>query len=399
MAEFLSDSAEHSQFAPLSTAQTVAIAQHLQDQIAELRDRLANLADGHNHAVDQLSELRGSKDLMQQHMGNLQSEHGVFKKILVSTQQELERAKHNIQGLQASGHDMEETLKGLLDEQRASKTHLSKIEADGVRTNALALKLQERVERRVEHDIQTLRDELSKTNLGVKNLGEDVLLNKTIVNEVRDAGRETQSQMKTISSDLSNANTVMHILEQRAVEAAGSLKETRRCLEDHGKVTLKLHEDLCNTNSVTDDLQERLKVASVKLREIGDAGDLTARRLKETASAVRENCASIDTLRSELSQAHTRIISLKEGQGMNSNNISQIRAELADVSQVAHTARSGLKASNALLLPNIHQTVSLGGGMLDASMVTPRRAQQRNATGLKQPSPNGNRGGVDLQWT
>merc|ERR1712048_1446329 len=99
-----------------------------------------------------------------------------------------------------------------------------------MQTHALALKLQETIERKLELDIAGLRDEWSKTILDLKHLKADQQVDRKALQEERDKLREEQAKVKGVSDGLASTNTMMQILEQRLSDNTQNLKATRQNL-------------------------------------------------------------------------------------------------------------------------------------------------------------------------
>lgn len=354
MADLLDGATDHIHYAPLSHSQTLAIGRHLQDQIRDLQDKMASLTSMLDATNEGQRTMRGNKDDLFTAVRDLQDDLANTKTVVDSTRKELGRTNSVVQKLQTGLEQSNENIAALRDGHKVTNMNLNKVAVDLNNTTAIATKLQETVERKVEVDLLGLTDELSKTNLDMKHLRADEQALKKGLHEAKEVLRECCQRVKGLSDSVSETNTVLNINEQRLGDTVTGLKNTRQNVEDLTAAHVKLHEEHEMTKANTADLQAGLRKVQNHAATLHEGLDKTSESLAGTQSQLNHHRGVVEKVRFELGETRGRVQVLKEGQEMAKSHIHHLRGELTEVSNTAQRVQAGLKEQSTLLLPNIH---------------------------------------------
>lgn len=407
MADLIDGSTAHTGYAPLSTAQTVAISRHLQDQIRQMDSKFGELQKGLQETTDAMLEMRERSNVTTHAIHSLQDGLKSTNGMVDANRKELGRAIGGVQKLQAGLDQTSTMIAALRDTHQVTNTNLQKVGQDQVEAYALAVKLQEAVERRIDPDIADLKSDLSRTNLDLKHLKAEEESDRASIVQERDLLRQTNHKVKGISDDLAETNTLMHIVEQRMTDNTTNLKVTRQSIEELKIATLKMNEDHDNTKSHVGELGGSVKKAHGHVKQVHEMLNSTNNGLNVAVGRLEDCCRVVDTLRGVGSEMQSKCSALKDAQDRANGMIQQVRRELSDVGATTMAVKAGLKEQSSLLLPNLtmdsqearqaserHGSLLRGGA---TGMSSPRKPGSRGSNlgkaGLSNTAPGG------LAWT
>mmetsp|Transcript_10868 Transcript_10868/g.33976 ORF Transcript_10868/g.33976 Transcript_10868/m.33976 type:complete len:405 (-) Transcript_10868:102-1316(-) len=399
MADLLEGNTEHTHYAPLSHSQTIAISRHLQDQIRGLEAKIADLQKGLQDAHGAVSDLKDNASGANSAVHALQDGLKNTNSIVDAQRKELARTNGNVQKLQQGLEQANGNIAALKDGQTVTNTNLQKVISDLGMTHALATKLQETIERKVDAEIQQLRDDMSRTNLDLKHLRADEEAVKGALYEERERIRETNQKVKGVTDKLAETDTRVGILEQRVADNTGAIKATKQNLEDLNLAALKLHEDHENTKGVVNDLKSSVKKAHSHVKQVHENLDRVATNHAQTARRLDDNNTDTDGARQNLEDLRSKVQALKDGQDRTSAMLQHLRRELTEVGATTEKVKAGLKEQSSLLLPNLsldsqeaRAATQRHGSLLQTTPlgVSPRKPSSRGSTGrnLGSTGPN-----------
>lgn len=354
MADILEGTTGHTHFAPLSHSQTLAVGRHLQDQIRQLQGRLDDFQHGLSETNDAVSDLRKTAGGANSALMSLQDGLAATKTAVETQRSELSRTNAGVQKLQGGLDKTNENVAKLGDGHKVTNMTLQKVTQDLADTTSLSRKLQEAIERKVEQDLLTLRDELSKSNLHIKNLKAEQDSLKAAAHDDRESMRQTDCKVKESIDKLSEAKTMLKIVEQRVADNTSGLRSTRLNLEDLNNATLKLHEDHENTKGHVTELHGNIKKVHSNVKQVHSKLDSTVQGLGLAQVKLDQQIENSEVLRQNVQDTHSRVLSLKEGHERASSMMSSLHKELAEVGATTQAVKAGLKEQSGLLLPNIN---------------------------------------------
>eukprot|EP00927_Polykrikos_kofoidii_P027185 TRINITY_DN24014_c0_g3_i1.p1 TRINITY_DN24014_c0_g3~~TRINITY_DN24014_c0_g3_i1.p1 ORF type:complete len:413 (+),score=82.71 TRINITY_DN24014_c0_g3_i1:71-1309(+) len=375
--DILHGQSNHATFAPLSHAQTVSICRHLQEQIDALMARnraferdQADHANSVQAAHDNLTAL----DVDQ----NFKDQKTEYQELSEDNRKEIGRTNAALQKLQAGLEQSNENLLVLREAHKVSNVNMRSIAQDVASNAAAATNLREILEKKVVVDIETLRDELCKTNMLVQNLQGENELCKGALQAHKEEHRKIRADALTMRNDLVKTDTRVTLLDQRSGEIARSLRETRQGLEDTTAVVVRLREDVDNTKANVLDLIAGLKKVAAQARQGLDSTERHTAELQSVEGQLGNVTSMAESNRQGLEQAKLSCRALREGQERHGKLQHQIQGELDQLRSMVNTTSRTLMQTNGLVLPNL--TMETGGGNASAA-----GEAVRNALGMPSP--------------
>jgi len=354
MADLLDGATEHANYAPLSHGQTMAVGRYLHDLIRQLQGQVADLRKAMGESNEAVGELKKSSGGANQALQNLQENLQNNNTITETLRNELGRTNSNVGKLQAGLSGTNDKVAGLLDAQKITDTTLRKLEGDLADQADKAHNLREAMEKRLERDIKTLRDDLSRTDLDVQQLQAEAGVQKNGLNDQKEGLRQANIRIKDGVDRQNDFETLMKIIEKRVADNTGGLKTTRMNLEDLNTATLKLHEDHENTKGRVGDLGDSTKKTHAHVRQVHGKLEGVAQHLNNAQVKLDMQGNNGEDLKQKLDHALATIASAHQGQDRANQSLRDLSERLAQVGATADAVRAGLKESNSLLLPNIH---------------------------------------------
>jgi len=354
MAELLDGTTGHTNYAPLSHGQTMSVGRHLQDQIRQLQQVLADLGKGLSETNEAVGDLRKQVGGNHNHLNMINEDLSNTKTSLEAHRNELGRTGAAVVKLQQGLEGTNDKVAALIDGQKVNDTLLVKIQKEQGDQAKRQHEFKERIEKKVEADIRSLRDDFAKSELEQAQIRADADNLKNQVLEEKEQLRQTNLRAKDAEDKFNDMTTFINILEKRVGDSASNLKTTRENLEDLNTATLKLHEDHDTTKARLAEAGEGVKRAHNHVKQVHGKLEATAQALNNAHQKIAEQADHGEYLKQALDHANSRIADVTEGNNRANGNISDLKKQLDTTEQTARAVRAGLKESNSLLLPNLH---------------------------------------------
>lgn len=353
MADLLEGNTGHTNYAPLSHGQSMAVSRYLQDQIRALQQSLADLGTGLQETNGAVAELRKNQGGAQQALTSLQDSLANISSAVESQRGELGRTNANVGKLQQGHDDNKDKIGALSDAWKVDHHHILKLDQELKDHADKAHQLSETMKKKIQEDINGLRDELSRTLLDIKHMRADQDALKAGVEGDRENLRLTNLKVKDHGDRMNAWDTYLKILEQRVADNTAGLKAKGKDLEDLNLATLKLHEDHENTKANLGEVGNNIKKVNNHVKTVHSKLEATAQGLQGVAGKLDQQGQDAEDLRLKLQDVGSKVQSLGEGQHRNGDTLANIMRELAEVGATAERVRAGLKEQSSLLLPNI----------------------------------------------
>jgi len=354
MAELLDGTTAHTQYAPLSHGQTMSVGRHLQDQIRQLQQVLADLGKGLCETNEAVGDLRKQVGGNHNNLSTLNEEMKNATTVIESQRNDLGRTGAAVAKLQQGFDGTNGKVAALMDGQKVNDTVLSKMQKELGEQAQRQHEFKERMEKKVEADIRGLRDDFAKSELEQAQMRGDADNLKNVVLEEKEQLRLTNLRAKEAQDEFNNMDTQFKILEKRVSDSASNLKTTRENLEDLNNATLKLHEDHDNTKARVTEQGENAKRTNNHVKQVHSKLEATAQAVNNAHQKIADQADHGENLKQALDHANSRIQSVTEGNSQANSNITDLKRQLADTEATAKAVKAGLKESNSLLLPNLH---------------------------------------------
>lgn len=332
----------------------MSMGRHLQDQIRMLQQALADLGKGLGETNEAVADLKKNAGGANSTISNLQEGLASTNTIAETLKNDYGRTKANVAKLQAGLEGTNGAVAGLLDGQKVNDTTIKKMQGEIADQADRQQEFKENMEKKIEADIRSLRDENSKQWLTIEQMKTDHDTLKNLVNDEKEQLRLNNLRAKEAQDRFNDMDTFVKILEKRVADGATGLKSTRMNLEDLNNATLKLHEDHENTKGRVGELHEGVKKAHNHVKTVHNKLEGAAQMVNNAHQRIEQQANNSDDLKAQLDAALSRINDCEGGAARANGNISEMKRVLAETSATANAVRAGLKESNSLLLPNIH---------------------------------------------
>mmetsp|Transcript_81081 Transcript_81081/g.224364 ORF Transcript_81081/g.224364 Transcript_81081/m.224364 type:complete len:387 (-) Transcript_81081:90-1250(-) len=372
MADILNGTSGHSSFAPLSQAQTLSIAKHLQEQIDDLGSKCDTLSKDLQHATESIKAV--ATQLNNYSVDDLRENVTSLGAQVVGLRGDLGRTNNNLQKL-THDHDATcETLSAVRDGQQVSNTKMQKIVGDLEQVAAKARDLKTVLETKVNVEAQQLRDELSKTNHRVDLINQDMPVLKAGLQNQKEALHDTQNDLQALTGDLAMTNTNAGMLEQKMSDLSASLREAKQNLSDTDTALTQLREDHGLTKDYLNTTNGNLKKTGTHVKQVSETLNRTMNELRSAKAKLDCTSETLDIARKDLEGEKAKVKSLRDSQDRVNATQGQLASQLEETSAVLNETRMGLKETNSLVLPNLQldSTFRGGFGMSDGRAATAR---------------------------
>jgi len=377
MAELVEGTSGHATYAPLSHSSTTSMGRHLQDQIRQLQQAFSSLGKDMGESNQAITDLRKAvagaggelshiNDRLQHTTTTVEKQGNEAARaaaVAAKVQKSLEGAKNNVAEL--------------MDAKKVSDTLMVKMQKDITKQAERQHEFQETIEKRVEADIRSLRDDFGKSELRVAQLKADFESARRELNDEKEQLRLAYVGLKEAQERMNDMDTFAKILEQRVADGAAGLKSTRAELEALNTTTVKLQEDYDNTKAKVGDQHRGIKRVEGYVKQVHSGLEESKLAINTAHEKLARHAISGETLTQSVEDARARIQSVHEGNDRANNTIADLTKQLADTDANTRAVRAGLKESNSILLPNLQ---------LDSSEV--RGASQRHGSLLRTANIN-----------
>mmetsp|Transcript_49293 Transcript_49293/g.130617 ORF Transcript_49293/g.130617 Transcript_49293/m.130617 type:complete len:395 (-) Transcript_49293:504-1688(-) len=390
MADLLSgDGGKYSTFSPLSHSQTVAMGQHLQDQISALRSKVEELDHNFNHQND-----HGVGSLQ----SRLQETEGRVQKLIDDLAHQnnkvdcgcrgLDRANSAISELQQGAQQANEDISGLRGHRNIANGKMDKLCKDIVQTNNFVLDLKDIIEKRVSADVEELRQELARADLVSTQLRKDQECVATDLDKEREKLKLLTANGSETRHDLHKTNTVVHIIEQRLMHVANSLKVARGSIDLLQGAVHEHTQDHGHTKLHVQELQTGAKDIHVKSGQVREDVDRVGQALKQMQGKLGKAWAALEGVTTNHDHMRQQVHGLEEGQAQANVCATSFKDELTELSSLVQFLRKELSQTNALVLPNLQIDASVGSS---AHQNCARRPTSRRSNNIDMNGSSKNR--------
>jgi len=346
------DGEAYSTFAPLSHSQTVAMGQHLQDQIQSLLTKCDELEIGlqeqHHDKVLLKTRLCDTDARMQRLADDLTHTNST----LDATSKGLERTSGVVGQVQSGLTQANDDITGLREQRKVSNAKLEKLGHDVSGTQKMVGELKHTDMRKLCSDMELFRQNLDHSDLAVAQLRKEFQFLSTELEQDR-------AQLKTLMAsdtrnDLLKTNTVVHILEKRLMDVSASLKATRLSVQDLQEVVQESGDVQDKMKSHVLEMQKSVNQAHAHVTQVHEDLDRAGQSLNSTQGRLGKVCAGLDCVTSGQDQIRTQVQSLKDSHSTVQDTISSLKDDVAETGSTLQSLRKCLSQTNALVLPNLH---------------------------------------------
>lgn len=353
MAEFLKGNSETKEHAPLSSGQTLAVCQYLNNrtlaaftEIQEVRNMLSRNGDDMRKVVNELSVVNsGLQDLANQVRvigSKLDTANG-------SSKESLSLGEKLKQALKAARDD----ILHLRDGQKVTNTNVHSVkETLGARTEDIK-KLRTDVDEFVQVQFDILQSKLNENMMNLRDLSQDYERTKKEFFVQKEKVRGLGQDMISTKANLGRLDNDVAQNTGKLTEACKNLETTTTNLEVTNAVVMKLNEAREKADMNMDDLKDQMVNQRIRMDDIQHEST----NLRKTAGKLRDdisrNTADLEMRRQELNQVKESMSAALEAQNKQGGNINELNKELARVRSVAEKTKEGLEATNAMVLPNL----------------------------------------------
>jgi len=377
MAELVEGTSGHTSYAPLSHSSTTSMGRHLQDQIRQLQQAVSNLGKDLGESNQAITDLRRAVAGAGGELSHVNERLQHHTTTLEKQGNDAARAGAVAAKLQKNLEGANNTIVELMDAKKLSDTFMGKIQKDVTKQDERQHEFKERIEKKVEADIRSLRDDFGKSELEKTQLKADLDTTRRELHGEKEQLRLAEMQLKDETEKMNSMDTFVKILEQRVADGAAGLKSTRAELEALNTATVKLHEDFDNTKAQVGHQHQGIKKVEGYVKQVHGGLEESKMAINVAHEKLARHAASGETLTQSVEDARSQIASALQGNERANGNITDLKKHLAETDASTRAVRAGLKESNSILLPNLQ---------MDSSEV--RSASQRHGSLLRTANIN-----------
>mmetsp|Transcript_47087 Transcript_47087/g.74329 ORF Transcript_47087/g.74329 Transcript_47087/m.74329 type:complete len:405 (-) Transcript_47087:228-1442(-) len=354
MADIILGKTEHSAFAPLSQAQTVAMCQHLAAEIRSVETVLSEMQRDIQHTQQHVNNLRSKSVQAVDEVHTLRVVVSDTNANLDKVSKELGRVSGATQQLQVSDQDTKERLIVLDEARKMTDSRLEVISRDLQLAKDTDKKLQESIERQVNEDLRVLRKELANTNLTVNQVIAEHKQTVDYARENRTGLRDARVDIERALNEVKKSNTMTNILENRLASTAKGLRQSWTKCSELTDALVKLTECYDKTKARVIDDESLIKEVGVASKRAQEQAAQVARQAEQNSDQLNQALKFLDDEGSVTEDMRHQINALKQGQASIARKLASMQQELAEVGKTTYAVKAGLKEQSSLLLPNIH---------------------------------------------
>lgn len=354
MAELLDGTTMHAQFAPLSHAQTISVSRHLQDQIKSLEAQIQDL-------TKTLKETQDGVECLRKNMPTPNSNAEVkirddVRNLQVGTDEQwaaLGRAEKNIDKIQEDMSAGNDSVVGLQDDMKNTKNTLSKVMKDLQEQTAKVVKMQQKLDRKMEQDLTALGDGLSTAQNNINSLQTDTEYLTQCVRDEREEMRKNNLRAVEAADRFKALLISFKALKDRVDENTLGRKALKIDTEEMNAISARLRDDHEHTKGNVQELWTKLRAMHDQVKAVVHRLDMTTANLGTADDKLRKNMADTEELKRSADAALNGVHSLGESHGSSSYQMNNMQAQLMQLTGSVMALRAGLKEHSSLLLPNI----------------------------------------------
>jgi len=371
MADILAGSSGHSNFAPLSKEQTVKICQHLTDQITQLQTQVRDLKVASSQFGEITTNLRTSFESQAVETREMKEDLLKTNNLLEGARNDIGRVKVSAAKLQEGCEESNESIDSLREAQKLTTTHIQKMTGDVAANSDVMNALRTDIEQRIGTNFEKLKDQVGRLELKLAQLVEYDEIDKTTAQEQREQLRKQETALRNLGDDLTETNTVVHLMEQQVGQKSTGLKGALADIEATNHSLAKLREDHENTKTDMRECRDGVKKTSTMISLTSNTLDETRQDLHNMSNSLNDKVSFFDSTRQAWDQMQSDIKSLKEREAMTGQTIKRIQSNLADTAYTATQTKAALNETQALVMPNLQMDL-VGLGMTGGGAQTAR---------------------------
>jgi len=344
----------HTQYAPLSHAQSMAVSRHLQEQIKALEAQI-------HDATTMLKETQEAVEGLRKNMPTPNSNAEVkirdeVRSLQVSTEDQgaaLGRTDKNVDKLEEVVGTTNNNVGKLQDEMKHTKIGLAKVTKDLSEQTSRVVKMQQKMERKIELDLTTLGDGLCTAENNIKSLRNDTEFLMNSLRDEKEAMRKNNIRAVEAADKFKELLISFKAMQARVEENTLGRKALKIQTEDMCTMSTKLCDDHDHTKGNVQELWNKLRLMHDQVKTMQARLDMTTSNLGTADDRLRQQMADTEDLKRATDQALSGVHSLGESHGSSSHQLNTMQAQLMQLSGSVMALRAGLKEHSSLLLPNI----------------------------------------------
>jgi len=377
MADILDGRTEHSEWAPLSGGQTLAIGKHLRDEILIVRNEVEELRKllGANTV---LGKMRDAMDNVTGRVQALEDDRALVGDSLDSLRKECAAVGNRMAKQQQSVEELGDTTAGLRENQKVLRAGVQKVDQNVKAFGGTLDALQDEYKSVLLPEVRGMRSDMASAELAAKQMKADHdRLGKDYA--------ETKQGLQTLGStvdghrgDLLKTNTVVHILEQRMLEIGKGLKETRGQVSGLDASLHELSEESNRNKAAIADLQKGGRKCEVQFKQIQEHQDSTVNQMSAVGSKLNATADTVDELRKSIRELQSDTTRLRDGQLQAQKNMQSLSGDMDEIRAETKHCMATLQETNAMVLPNLKSQNS----QIDRSLTPGARRMSGTGTGL-----------------
>lgn len=354
MADILGGQTDHQSFAPLSQAQTIAICQHLQQEIRGVEQQLSETQRDVGHLNEHVQGLRDRATVSHDDLHSLQVGLAVQEANLEKLAKEHARTGASVAELQVSDSASRDKLTILDEAKKMSDTRQDAVNRTLLQATEERKALQATIDKMLNEDFKELQKEFANMCLSLTQVTSEQAAAGQFARQTRDAVRDARSDITECFNEVKKASTVTSILEGRLASTARGVKQNFSRSSELQDQMLKITECYEQTKYRVGDSETAIKAVSdankATQRELEDrTHDLEALtdRVTQVVKTLEDEQMSTEDMRHQLNVLRSSCEKSMRG-------IQQTQLELKELESTTSQVRAGLKEQSAMLLPNIH---------------------------------------------
>lgn len=344
----------HAQYAPLSHAQTVAVSRHLQDQIKALEGQVQD-------AITMLKVTQDAVDGLRKSMPTPNSNAEVkirddvrnLQVVTEDTNAALGRTDDTVVKLEDAIGSTNDNVIKLTDEMKHNKIAINKNTKELSDQTARVLKMQHKMERKIELDLTSLGDGLSTAENNIKSLRVDTQFLMEGLRDEKEEMRRNNLRALEAADKFKELEIKFLALQNRVEDNTLGRKALKIDSEEITITATKLRDDHEHTKGNVQEIWSRIKAMHEQVKALQGRLDATSTNLVTADDKLRQQMAETEDLKRAADHALNGVHALGESHGSSSHQINSMQSQLTQLAGSVMSLRAGLKEQSSLLLPNI----------------------------------------------
>lgn len=354
MADILGGQTDHSSFAPLSQAQTIAICQHLQQEIRGVEQQLTEVQRDVGHTNEHVQALRDKAVASSDDVHNLQVGLAVQEASLEKLAKEHARTGASVAELQVSDSASKDKLTVLDEAKKMSDTRQDAVNRTLLQATEERKALQAAIDEMVNKDFKELQKEFANMCLSLTQVTSEQAATAHFARQNRDSLRDARNDITECFNEVKRSNTVTNILENRLASTAKGVKQNfSKCSEIQDQM-MKITECYEQTKYRVGDSESAIKAVSDANKATQHELEERTRELEALTDKVTQALKVLEDEQMSAAEMRQQLNAVRSSCEKSMRGIQQTQLELKELESTTSQVRAGLKEQSAMLLPNIH---------------------------------------------